>query len=65
MPDSLSNTPTLASRIRAVAEMADMERPDYRRISLDLWYLKIEATREADTLDARMIDIACNLKVTT
>jgi len=66
MPDSLSpvlsNAPSLASRIRAVAELAEASRPDFRRIAFDLWALRIEAGREADTLDARMIDTACSLK---
>lgn len=52
---------SMAERIRAVADLADAECPDYRRIAHDLWALRVEATREADTLDARLIDTLCKL----
>lgn len=64
MPDTYSPPlrNDLSSRIRAVADRAAVERPDYRTIAFDLWALRVEATKEADTLDAQMIDIACSLQ---
>jgi len=63
------SAPAFAGTLDAIADgiMCSDEAkvtPDWRGIESRLWTLMIIARRKADTLDAQMVDVICNLPET-